>query len=506
MMIRKQSIITLSLLLCSLTSVNLIMAQALAQAKKEQPKLEQKPEIKSETKTKSETKSETKPETKPAPKLDSKTAVKLALKAYKDGRYGEAANLLLTDLKEHPDDSKTHYYLGLALKKQGYDMSALKELEMAARLAPPDMITAFAQEKLEGLDKPAVLPAAPAKPKDWFAQMTSSVTDFIGLTKPVTSISPTNATTEKPASGANFEIPDLFGSMKDAIRSGKKMIKTASGQAPQSSRRTSGPAEIMHMDEMLDLVEKSKTINVPAWASHAEGLTVFSQAPENIPEWDYWIARFKRSIQHVLLKRLNAESTDQVRGAAAAIFSVDRKGNLHGSIYASTADSVLNKCLVEAIRDLNHSRILAFPANSNITGWNFQMTWNFGKLLTYVRNYREQVKQAAAIKELTDALAADAQIRAKILKAKNERELKAKMKKLAKEKDLATKAKLLEQKREIKAEVEGHIMTKPALKELRAVTLELNDINTTPGAPIPEGDPFASIDDNKILSWPDLNR
>ncbi len=500
MMIRKHSIITLSLLLCSLTSVNLVTAQALAQAKKEQPKvepkIEQKPEIKSETKT----------ETKPAPKLDSKTAVKLALKAYKDGRYSEAANLLLTDLREHPDDSKTHYYLGLALKKQGYDMSALKELEMAARLAPPDMISAFAQEKLEGLDKPAVLPAAPAKPKDWFAQMTSSVTDFIGLTKPVSSISPTNAAAEKPASGANFEIPDLFGSMKDAIRNGKKMIKTASGRAPQSSRRTSGPAEIMHMDEMLDLVEKSKTINVPAWASHAEGLTVYPQAPENIPEWDYWIARFKRSIQHVLLKRLNAESTDQVRGAAAAIFSVDRKGNLHGSIYASTADSVLNKCLVEAIRDLNHSRILAFPANSNITGWNFQMTWNFGKLLTYVRNYREQVKQAAAIKELTDALAADAQIRAKILKAKNERELKAKMKKLAKEKDLATKAKLLEQKREIKAEVEGHIMTKPALKELRAVTLELDDINTTPGAPIPEGDPFASIDDNKILSWPDLNR
>ena len=436
-----------------------------------------------------------------APILDSKTAVKMALKAYKAGKFGEAANLLLTDLKEHPDDSKTHYYLGLALKKQGYDMSALKELEMAARLAPPEMITSFAQEKLEGLDKP-VLPAAPAKPKDWFAQMTSSVTDFMGLTKPTTS-----KPEEKPATLAAFEMPDLFGSMKDAIRNGKKMIKGASSGGQESSRRrTGGPAEIMHMGEMLDLVEKSKSINVPAWASHAEGLTVYHQAPENIPEWDYWIARFKRSIQHVLLKRLNAESTDQVRGAAAAIFSVDRKGNLHGSIYATTADSILNKCLVEAIRDLNHSRILAFPANSNISGWNFQMTWNFGKMLAYVHNYREQAKQREAINELTALLAADTQLKAKILKAKNERELKAKMKKLAKQKELATKAKLIEQTREIKAEVEGHIMTKPTVKELRAVTLELNDLNTTPGAPIPEGDPFASIDDNKILSWPDLNR
>ena len=481
--------IALTVTLCSLHSINQVHAQGQGQTQVKKDLL------------KNETKDNTKEEKK-ALKLDSKTAVKLALKAYKSGNYGEAANLLLNDLKEHPDDSKTHYYLGLALKKQGYDMSALKELEMAARLAPPEMIGAFAAEKLEGLDKAAlpVLPAAPAKPKDWFAQMTSSVTDFIGLTKPEAN-KPINS--EKPAASANFEIPDLFGSMKDANRSGKKMIKTASGASP--SRRTSGPAEIMHMDEMLDLVEKSKTINVPAWASHAEGLTVYSQAPEGTPEWDYWIARFKRSIQHVLLKRLNAESTDQVRGAAAVIFSVDRKGNLHGSIYASTADSVLNKCLVGAIRDLNHSRILAFPANSNITGWNFQMTWNFGKMLAYVHNYREQVKQAEAIKQLTDALAADAQIRAKILKAKSERELKAKMKKLAKEKDLVTKAKLLEQNREIKAEVEGHIMTKPTIKELRAVTLELNDLNTAAGAPVVDGDPFASIDDNKILSWPDLN-
>ncbi len=435
-----------------------------------------------------------------APVLDSKTAVKMALKAYKSGKFGEAANLLLTDLKEHPDDSKTHYYLGLALKKQGYDMSALKELEMAARLAPPEMISSFAEEKLDGLDKSS-LPVAPAKPKDWFSQMTTSVTEFMGFSKPVAS-----KADEKPAPTQVFEMPDLFGSMKDAIRNGKKMIKTASGQSQSSRHSTGGPAEIMHMDEMLDLVEKSKTINVPAWASHTEGLTVYHQAPENIPEWDYWIARFKRSIQHVLLKRLNAESTDQVRGAAAAIFSVDRKGNLHGSIYATTADSTLNKCLVEAIRDLNHSRILAFPASSNISGWNFQMTWNFGKMLAYVRNYREQAKQREAIKQLTDVLASDAQLKAKILKAKNERELKAKMKKLAKAKDLATKARLLEQNREIKAEVEGHIMTKPTIKELRAVTLELNDLNTTPGAPIPEGDPFASIDDNKILSWPDLNR
>ncbi len=453
-----------------------------------------------------------KPETPETEKFDSKAAVNQALKAYKAGRYGEAATLLAKDLKAHPEDGKTHYYLGLALKKQGYDMSALKQLEMAARLVPPEMISSFAEEKLEGLDKTKlVLPAAPAKPKDWFSQMTTGVTEFLGLTKPVpntTTISPASSST---TSASPFEMPDFFGSINGAIRNGKKMIKSAGHPNGESSARaTGGPAEIMHMDEMLDLVDKSKSMNVPQWASHAEGLTVYHQAPEGTAAWDFWIARFKRSIQHVLLKRLSAEATDQVRGAAAVIFSVDRKGNLKGSIYASTADPVLNKCLVEAIRDLNHSRILAFPANSDITGWNFQMTWNFGKYLAYIQNHREQEKRAQINKEIVDMLLKNEELKSRILKSTHERELKAKMKKLAKqrekEKEKATAARLLEQQRQVKTEVAGHVMTKPQEKELRAVTLELNDISVKPGDPMPQGDPFATIDDDKILSWPDLNR
>lgn len=452
----------------------------------------------------------TKTEKPESEKLDSKAAVNQALKAYKAGRYGEAATLLAKDLKAHPEDGKTHYYLGLALKKQGYDMSALKQLEMAARLVPPEMISSFAEEKLDGLDKTKlVLPAAPTKPKDWFSQMASGVTEFLGLTKPVpntTTISPATSSSTT-ASASPFEMPDFFSSINGAIRNGKKMIKSAAHPNGESSiRATGGPAEIMHMDEMLDLVDKSKSMNVPQWASHPEGLTVYHQAPEGIAAWDYWIARFKRSIQHLLLKRLSAEATDQVRGAAAVIFSVDRKGNLKGSIYASTADTVLNKCLIEAIRDLNHSRILAFPANSDITGWNFQMTWNFGKYLAYIQNHREQEKRAQINKEIVDMLIKNEELTARILKATHERELKAKMKKLAKEKEKATAARLLEQQRQIKTEVAGHVMTKPQEKELRAVTLELNDITVKTGDPLPQGDPFATIDDDKILSWPDLNR
>ena len=57
----------------------------------------------------------------------------------------------------------------------------------------------------------------------------------------------------------------------------------------------------------------------------------------------------------------------------------DNKGNLRGHVYASTGNKLLNDCLVKTMRDLDHSRILAFPADSRVTGFNFRMVWDFGK-------------------------------------------------------------------------------------------------------------------------------
>jgi tetratricopeptide (TPR) repeat protein len=437
-------------------------------------------------------------------KLDTNAVIAEAVKAYKAGQYGPAAVMLAKELKENPDDGKLHYYLGLALKKQGMDTKALRELEMAVRLCPDDMIASFAQEKLENLNqpKPVAATAVAAQNKDWFGNITSGISNSIGSLLGQKSKAVTSSTDSSPPPPPAW--PDFLGSAKKAISQGQEIVKKASRGEAYNNRRQDGPAEVMSMGEMLSLAERSHAMNLPDWASHADGVKVYPQAPEGSPAWDYWISRFKKSFQHLLMRHIDEEALDQIRGAAACIFSVDRQGNLRGQIYASTADPKLNKCLVESIRELNHSRILAFPSNSQVTGWNFQMTWNFGTLLTYLHFFHAKQK-------LIDEARAQAELeltRARILAEKEQEKAKrAKALKLALEKKRQFEKKLQAQMAaQVKTEVAGHVIGQSTVRELKAVALELKDL--TPVKPPPggfDGDPFAGITDDTIQSWPDLN-
>jgi tetratricopeptide (TPR) repeat protein len=475
-------------------------------------------------------------------KVDPKGVLNQALKAYQSGKYGQAAALLANDLQANPDDGTVHYYMGLALKKQGYDMKALHELEKAARLCPPEMVKKFADEQIGNLDEPEPLGPAPTTPPasggDWWSGFGNSISQMFGG-KPAAPATAAKAGAAGAGAGAGagtngsgtaagssspafppisfFGMPDMMAPIKDAIKQGKKMLRDQKNNQGGNgggdggrrhgggdyTRQQVGEAEIMHMDEMQDLVNKSHKMNVPDWASAPTGVVAFEQAPEGTPEWDYWIGRFKRSFQHVLMRRLNSEASDQVRGAAACIFSVDRAGNLRGQVYASTADPALNKCLVEAIRDLNHSRILAFPVTSHITGWNFQMSWNFGVYLAIVKRYKEQKEREETVQALLHLAKEETDLKATMLAADQEK--RAKAKKLAAEK--AAKAKLLKALPEANTEVAGRVLTPGSEREMKAVALELKDLTPVgTNASQPNVDPFASIDDQTINSWPDLNR
>lgn len=431
---------------------------------------------------------------------DSKAVIGQAVKYYKAGQFGPAAVLLARELKENPDDGQLHYYLGLALKKQGLDKTALHELEMAVRLCPDDMIASFAQEKLENLSqpRPTVREAtAPAK-GDWFGNITSGISSSFNQLMGKKNSDP--QVQSQPA----FVWPDLFGSAKKAVKQGQELVKKASGSA-YNNRRVEGPAEVMSMGEMLSLAERSKSMNLPDWSSHGDGVKVYPQAPEGTAAWDYWISRFKKSFQHLLMRHIDKEAIDLTRGAAACIFSVDREGNLRGQIYASTADPKLNKCLVETIRELNHSRILAFPANSQISGWNFQMTWNFGTLLNFLHIYHERQRLIEEAKVQAELALTQARLAAE---KEKEKAARAKALRLALEKKKQIEKQLQAQiARQVKTEVQGHVVGQPTERELKAVALELKDL--TPVKP-PEGgfdgDPFAGISDDTIQSWPDLNR
>ncbi len=130
------------------------------------------------------------------------------------------------------------------------------------------------------------------------------------------------------------------------------------------------------------------------------------------------------------------------------------------------------------------------------------MSWNFGVYLAIVKRYNEQQEREEAVQALIRLAKEEAELKATMLA---EKEKRAKAKKLAAEK--ALKAKLLKAMPEAKQEVAGRVITPGAERELKAVALELKDLTPVgPNAAQPSEDPFASIDDQTINSWPDLNR
>lgn len=430
--------------------------------------------------------------------------IRQALKQYRAGNYDKAAAILARDLSAHPEDGMTHYYLGLVKQKLGDDGKALEELELAARFCPPEVIGALTKQVID--ESKNELPGIPVikPPKiDWMTAMGMNVATFFGAPKP--KVQPETS-------------PDFMAPFDDMMRQGKKWYRQATGKA----KKDGVPYQVwsatsMPLEDMLMLVDKSRAINDRKWASHSDGVVKYRQAPENTPDWDYWIRRYKRAFQYVLIGHLARDAKNQVSGSAACIFSIDNKGNLRGHIYASTGDDTLNNALVKTIRDMNHSRVLVFPSSTKVTGYNFRMTWNYGRLLSYiryVRAYRALVqKQAEAAKLAKLEAEAKAKVEAELLKAKKLKEEQAKQKKLLAEKERARVAAQLVGT-EFKTEVTGLVLPPT---ELEAVALKLSDapvknnkagrVQRSPAVDRTESDDiFSTIDDKEIMSWPDINR
>ena len=406
---------------------------------------------------------------------------------YAKGDYEKAIALLQEDMKNNPEDGTTHFYLGLVKKEMGEDLPALDELELAARLLPPETLAAYTKQALDtakaGQTKTGVktLPLPP-KPKDWW----QSVQESFDLSKP-------------------FQMPDMMAGFDEMYRQAKKMVKGQDKARKRGGSYQSWAAKTMSMADIQDLVRKSKVINPDRWASHPDGLQSFRQTPPDSPAWDYWINRYKRSFQYILMSHLAKEGEVNPYGSVACIFSIDNKGNLRGHIYASTASQRLNRCLLKTIRELNHSRVLEFPRGAKISGYNFQMKWDFGKLLrfiAYVRAIKKRQAELLAQQEAEAKLMAKKALEAKLLAQKKKDAALAKQKRLA----LLKKKQALEAQYERKAEVAGLVLPAPKPVELKARQMTLADVPFSENLPEVEGDPFSSIDDATIMRWPDVNR
>lgn len=435
----------------------------------------------------------------PALAEQSHTLILKAIGEYQKGNYDKAAALLATDLRENPDNGLSHYYLGLVQKRLGQDVQALGELEMAARQLQPEMVEALTREAMD--KNQDILPKIPVlkQPREpnWFEWVGAGWNQMV---------------TGKTESGD--PAPDFMDSLEDMYRQSKRWVKSI-GKDPKKAKKkqyTPTYASSMPLEDMLELVNKSRKLNNKSWASHPDGLAKYRQAPENTREWDFWINRFTRAFQYILLKHLAKEGGDHLTGSAACIFSIDKTGRLRGHIYASTADSVLNRCLLATIKEMNYSRILEFPGSSKIDGFNFRMTWNYGRLLRYIRavRLRREAMERQALAQLqtkVESKTTSAQVKGQEKRGKKIEEKKAIARRLPPAKPgLKEKITTETEATSVKTAVLAEILPPPRPLELEAVALSLSDVPMPKNAGTRQGDVFKNIDDRAIMAWPDLNR
>lgn len=420
-----------------------------------------------------------------------------AIQEYKSNRLDRALSLLMKDLKEHPDDGTAHYYLGCVFKKAGADASAIHELETAIKLCPPGVTQALAKEALHGGFKeeapvpPAVAGAAPAA--NWF----TPVLNFFHPTPPPKP----GSTPLPPAELGGWQMPDFFSPMKHSVKNAKTWIRL---KIPPNAFEPKAPvkvapapvyddsSDVIPMGEMQALVEDSRH-REQKWQSHSTGVMRFPQAPENSGDWDRWITRYRRTFNNQLFRHLAKEARSETAGTAGIIFSVDKDGHLRGCIYESTADPILANCLLETIRDMDKSYVLAFPPNSRVSGWNFRTQWNFKKALMVVRLIRQHKAQAiaAVTKVQASLLKTDAKLKPKVPPVAE----KALANKLAMQ---STSAKISPPPLVVKTGVSGLVLPKPKPVELKATTLKLSDM-----PPLPPSDISSTTLEDKDID--DLN-
>jgi hypothetical protein len=332
---------------------------------------------------------------------------------------------------------------------------------MAIKYCPPGTLQVLAQQALHGdfkEDEPPPPPAQPSQPNFF-----SGLFSFFQPQSSQTSV-PTQSTSNR------FQMPDMFH-LSDTYQKTKKWVKQQTPPPTQTppvaasiARPSFDDTETIHMGDMLQIAEDSQKLG-PNTQSHPSGVTRFPQAPESTTEWNMWIRRFRMTFNKELFRHMATQAKDETGGRASVIFSVDNKGHLRGCVYSSTSADTVTACLLQTIRELDKSYVLAFPSNSHITGWNFRMKWNFRQALVYIQYIRRRK---------AEALAAIAKVQQEELKTAATIKSKA-----AQEALLAKAKKLVAQMPPppvVKTGVKGLIIQKPKPVELKAVPLKLSDM------------------------------
>ncbi len=437
-----------------------------------------------------------------------------AIDLYSQGRLEEAAQLMQKDLRDHPDSGVAHEYMGKILEKQGLDKQALQEFETAFRLIPQGVVDAGIKTAVsEVTGKPGASPPSIKPAGSWFENMWNNTVDgatrlFGGTPAPhPTSTStpnsqiPFNLSTD-PTAAMPFwlpiAMPKLAENIKKFYKDGRKrIINMVHKHQEQNAPGGWHPYKSISMAELEDIIEKCQRMPAEKWASHPDRVRMYPSTPPDTRDWDFWISRYRRAFQFILLHHLEEYANDETRGATSIAFSVDKYGKLRGCIFATTSNDNLNRCLLETIRDLNGSRILKFPTNPPIEGWNFTMSWDFRRMLAIVRARREAREKLLAMQNAKEDAFTKLNTEAMQLAEKTLEQAKAEQEKLRIEK--------LEESFVRKTEVSALIVPKAKPVELRATALKLSDVLMNKNFKKGKGDAFKDIDDRQIMSWPDIS-
>ncbi len=435
-----------------------------------------------------------------------------AIDLYSQGRLEEAAQLLQRDLREHPDSGVAHQYMGKILEKQGYDKQALQEFETAFRLIPQGVVDAGIKTAVQGASGKTSTASPSQKPgTNWFESMwnnaVDSTTRFFGGTPAPRPASTTGSSTpfsleSDPTSAMPFwlpiAMPNLAQNIKKLYKDGRKrIINMVHKNSQQNTPSGWHPYKSISMADLEDIIEKCQKMDTEKWASHEDRVRMYPSTPPDSREWDFWISRYRRAFQFILLHHLEEYAKDETRGATSIAFSVDKNGRLRGCIFATTSNDNLNRCLLETIRDLNGSRILKFPANPPIEGWNFTMSWDFRRMLAIVKARREAREKMLAMQNAKEDEFTKLSTDASLLAQKVLEEAKAEQQRLRLAK--------LEESLVRKTEVSAMIVQPAKPVELRATALKLSDVLMNNKFKRGKGDAFKNIDDRQIMSWPDIS-
>lgn len=130
-----------------------------------------------------------------------------------------------------------------------------------------------------------------------------------------------------------------------------------------------------------DITAKAQQSGGRRMDSHRDGVAVFEAAPENRGElqreWDRWIENFRLSFNTVLFRDLGP-LRKALSGRSEMVFSVDSRQRLRARVVRSDAPSFFNEQLLQTTRTLDGNRVLSFPRESTIPGYNFTMSWDYG--------------------------------------------------------------------------------------------------------------------------------